>query len=284
MKRGRRFFVLTVLLGGIILGPAASTRPLRLVTEPLLAPVTAAWIEPQPDASRRTANALTAVQALIQGRADAAAIARPLTPAERRLLPGPVLSLPVGLDGIALYVRRDAPLQSLSLGALERLFFAANRCHPAAPPAPLSRRFGLAAATARHFQFNAKVGCGRALAGAVTLLSGDREVIDAVAATPGAIGFASASLAAAAGVRAVALARRPGGRPVPPNRITLRQGRYPLAHYLYLHFYADRQEAVELARHALSPPGQQVVEHRFAALPDPLRIKALRRLAALRPH
>ncbi|BCX88854.1 phosphate transport system substrate-binding protein [Methylomarinovum tepidoasis] len=284
MRHCGRCFVLTILLGWIILEPAASARPLRLVTEPLLAPVAAAWIEPRPDASRQTANALTAVQTLIQGRADAVAIARPLTPAERRLLPRPVLSLPVGLDGIALYVRRDAPLQSLSLGVLERLFFATNRCHPTAPPVSLARRFGLAAATARHFQFSAQVGCGRPLAGAVAQLPGDRDVIDAVAATPGAIGFASASLAPAKGVRALALARRPDGRPVPPNRITLGQGRYPLTHYLYLHFYADRQEAVELARHALSPPGQHVLARRFTALPNPLRIKALQRLTAPGTH
>ena len=269
-----------VLLALLLVGGPAVGKPLRLVASPLLAPVTAAWAKPLSDTRRRTANALTAVQALIHGRADVIAIARPLTPAERRLFTGALLSLPVGLDAVAVYVHRDVPLRYLSLGALERLFFAANHCNPPAPPLPPLRRFGLAAAAARHFQFRDRVGCGAPLAAPVRRLPTNREVIAAVAATAGAIGFASASLTAPAAVRRIALARRPADRPVWPDRAALRQGRYPLTHYLYLHLRPDQPRAVALARQALSPPGQASLARRFMALPEPLRRRALQTLAA----
>ncbi len=266
---------LLVLISVWPLVPGAET--LTVVSDRLMAPVVADWLKNSGlAAEHRTTNALTAVQHLIQGRADVIAVGRPLSDEERRQSrpPGRLRSLPVGIDAIAIYVPRRSPLRELTLAQLAR-WFGTRPCHrhrAGAPAAPVSVRFGLSSATAGHHHFVRQVLCGAPLRPEVIRLNSDRELVETVARRQGAIGFASAAFAGEPGIRPVALKRRLKDRPYLPSRRHLESGRYPLTHFLYLHLTTAGARA--LARFALSARGQASLERRFVALPEPLRRRA----------
>ncbi len=269
------WFLILASASPLVLGAEALT----VVSDRLMAPVVADWLKNADlEAEHRTTNALTAVQHLIQGRADVIAVGRPLSEGERRQIrpPGRIRSLPVGIDAVAIYVPRRSPLRELTLAQLAR-WFGIRPCHrqrAGAPAATVPVRFGLSPVTAGHYHFVRQVLCDAPLRPEVIRLNSDREVIAAVARRQGAIGFASAAFAGEPGIRAVALKRRHKNRPYLPSRRHLESGRYPLTHFLYLHRIAANPRAAELARFALSARGQALLGRRFVALPEPLRHRA----------
>ncbi len=272
---------LLVLLSTWPIAPKAG--PLTVVSDRLMAPVVRAWLKDSGlEAEHRIANALTAVQQLIQGRAEVIAIGRPLSDEERRQLrpSGRVRSLPVGIDAVALYVPRHSPLTELTLAQLAR-WFGTRPCHrhrAGAPAAAPPARFGLSPAVAGHHHFVHLVLCGAPLQPGVILLNSDLELIEAVARNRGAIGFASAALGAETALRPVALKRSFNSRAYLPSRRHLESGRYPLTHFLYLHLTPTSAGARALARFALTPRGQVLLGRRFVTLPKPARIRALESL------
>ncbi len=273
----KRLLRLLVLISVWPLVPGAET--LTVVSDRLMAPVVADWLNNTGiEAEHRTTNALTAVQQLIQGRADVIAIGRPLSDGERRQIrpPGRVRSLPVGIDAIALYVPRRSPLKELTLAQLAR-WFGIRPCHrhrAGAPAAAVPTRFALSPAVAGHDHFVHQVLCDAPLRPDVFLLNSDREVIEAVARRQGAIGFASAALGAEPRIRPLALRRGVKSRPYLPSRQHLESGRYPLTHFLYLHLTANAG-ARALTRFALTSRGQALLGRRFVALPESARGRAL---------
>jgi len=274
----KRLLWLLVLISVWPLVPKAGS--LTVVSDRLMAPVVADWLKNSDlEAEHRIANALTAVQQLIQGRADVIAVGRPLSDGERRQIrqPGRVRSLPVGIDGVALYVPRRSPLRELTLAQLAR-WFGTRPCHrhrAGAPAAAVPARFGPGPAVAGHYHFVRQVLCDAPLRPEVILLNSDREVIEAVARRQDAIGFASAALGAEPRIRPLALRRGVKSRPYLPSRQHLESGRYPLTHFLYLHLTAANAGARALARFALTPRGQALLGRCFVALPDPARTRAL---------
>lgn len=277
----KRLLWFLVLVSASPLVPGAEA--LIVVSDRLMAPVVADWLKNSGlEAEHRITNTLTAVQQLIQGRADVIAVGRPLSDGERRQIrpPGRVRSLPVGIDAIALYVPRRSPLRELTLAQLAR-WFGTRPCYrhrAGAPATAVPTRFALSPATAGHDHFVHQVLCNAPLRPDVTQLNSDREVIEAVARSQGAIGFASAALGAEPRIRPVPLKRRFKSRPYLPSRQHLESGRYPLTHFLYLHLAVANAGTRALARFALAPRGQALLGRRFVALPKPGRIRALEAL------
>ncbi len=273
----KRLLWFLVLISVWPLVPGAET--LTVVSDRLMAPVVADWLKNSGlAAEHRTTNALTAVQQLIQGRADVIAVGRPLSDGERRQIrpPGRIRSLPVGIDAVAIYVPRRSPLRELTLAQLAR-WFGTRPCHrhrAGAPATAMPVRFGLSPATAGYHHFVRQVLCNTPLQSGVTRLNSDREVVEAVARNQDAIGFASAALGTEPRIRPLALRRGVKSRPYLPSRQHLESGRYPLTHFLYLHLTANAG-ARALTRFALTSRGQALLGRRFVALPESARGRAL---------
>jgi len=256
---------------------------LRFHNDPLLNQVALAWRRFLPYPFTQTsANTLTAIQALVHGQADIIAVRRPMTCGEqaqfrqfRRL---PLLSVPIGLTAIGLFVNRLSSLQSLSLSQLEALFSASRSCHYPPPESiPHSRQlYGLSLAIGSHTHFTRLALCGGALKPQVTLLSSDTKVVETVAREPGTLGYANSSLGGFEGVRLLALRRKAGDPPIHPTSPNLLMGNYPLTHYLYLHLAGNGTNTLAFARYVLSDQGQsQLARYGFTPLPRPLRQRLL---------
>lgn len=182
------------------------------------------------------------VDAVIEGRAELCAASRPLLPDEierlfaRRSTLG--IRTLVALDGVAIYVHPDNPVESLGLDQLAGLFdgrlarWAAVGGDDRAvvpvirPPTSGTHRF-----------FKNHVLGGGDYSGAAQTERRTLDVIQAVAAEPGAIGFGG--LAYSGDVRHCPIE----GQLPDPN--ALRDGRYPLARYLYLYAAEPPQGLLE---------------------------------------
>jgi len=261
------FYLLLWLLIWFDPSQAADGLDLHIYSDQLLANTVATWKDQLPlgIAHHRT-NTLTAIQALIHDRADLIATARPLNTEERhryqQIHGDHPVSVPVGLDAIGIYVHRDSPIHALSLPQVHALFSATRSCHRSPPqmtPNPTTL-YGLTPAIGGYYPFSLLALCGAPLRPMVTPLAGDRKVIEAVTRHPGAYGYASASLASAKGPRLLLLQPDSGSRPVAPTPANLIKGRYPLTHYLYIHFRRDKPAAIIFARFSLSDRGQALLK------------------------
>lgn len=166
--------------------------------------------------------------ALIQGTADVGPMSRPMAPAERQRFyerygyaPTPV---PVAADEIATFVHLDNPLDQISLAELDALFSSTRRCGfpqslrdwrdltafdgPRARPVNL---YGRSAASGTHSIFRQKVMCGGDFAPRVNRLVGSSAIVNAVAADPDGIGYASGGYVDAR-VKALRIVDVSGGR------------------------------------------------------------------------
>ncbi len=182
------------------------------------------------------------VDGLIDGRAQLCAASRPLQPdeIERLFTQQGTLGIRtlVALDGVAIYVHPDNPVESLTLDQLAGLFDGrltqwATVGGDERPVLPIIRP--PTSGTHRFFK-NHILGGGDYAAGARTERR-TSDVIDAVAADLGAIGFGG--LAYSGDVRHCPI---DGQLPDPK---ALRDGRYPLARYLYLYAAETPQGLLE---------------------------------------
>ncbi len=256
-------------------------RAMRVFSDQLMAKTTVAWKDQLPlNIVHTTGNTLTAIQALLHDKADIIAVVRPLQPEERRqyrFVNGHApLSIPIGLDAIGIYAHPDSSVHSLSLPQIRELFSNPGVCGPSpSPPLPPHKTVcGLKPVNGGYQLFSRLALCGARLKPQVSLLAEDNHILQTVARQHQALGFASASLALTANVRLIAI-RSKSGRPVFPTGSNLDQGRYPLTHYLYLHFRPGGKSRMDFVRLALSEKGQRVlVQQGFVSL-NPAWIKRL---------
>lgn len=279
-----RLLLILILATGWRTSPAAPA--LTMISDRLLAPVLQTWSKRLPiESELQVSNTLTAIQDLIHGRADLIAVGRPFSREEllqiRQLShQGTIVSLPVGIDAVAVYVPLRSPLKTLSLAQLAHLFGvpSCRLSRTGAPAAMPSIRYGLGPAAAGHYHFVRQVLCNGPLLPQVTLLDSDLDLVKTVVKNPRAIGFASATMTSIPGVRPLALKSGPKARSYLPTRQYIRSGRYPLTHFLYLHLRSTHDGAKSLARLALTPRGQMLLDRYFVALPKPMRVRAMQAL------
>ena len=245
----------------------AQEASLRLFSDRLLAGTVAAWkTQLTPRIVPTTTNTLTAIQALLHDQADAIAIVRPLLPEEvqqyQSIHGHPPISVPVGLDALGIFARRDSQLRTLTLSQIPSLFANSDSCGSSfrhRPTPQVAALYGLTSANGGHHLFSRLALCGATLNPKVTLLAEDIDVIEAVARQPGTIGYASTSLSPKSGSRLLAIQVRPAGRPLLPTAANLIHGRYPLTHYLHLYFHRDTQGMMDFVRSVLSANGQSLL-------------------------
>lgn len=198
------------------------------------------------------------IEALIAGRADIAAMSRPLDAAEVQAMFRAHETLGVRFrvarDGLSVFLNPRNPVRDLSTADLGRLFAGQVTSWSEVGGSDLTVRLVVRppnSGTTRFFRDH--VLSGAPFAPAATVAATTREVVAAVAADPGAIGFGGVAYR----TDAVVLSRVDG---IAPDPEPIRDERYPLARYLQLVTVAPPEGTVRrFLDFCLSPDGQRVV-------------------------
>lgn len=229
----------------------------------------------------QAAGSSTAPTALAAGAAQIGAMSRPMQATERQLFIDrfgyPPLAIPVATDALVLVVNQDNPLPGLRLQQLDALFSVTRRCG-GAQPVPVHwgdlglkqpdwsglriQRLGRNSASGTWGFFKQQVLCAGDFRQDVGEFPGSAAVVQAVASSPNAIGYASIGFQVS-GVRMLPLARSNEAW-IAPDEASIRSGRYPLTRQLYL--YVNKAPGKPLdpltrtfLEQALSPSGQALV-------------------------
>ena len=215
---------------------------------------------------------------LASGRADIAASTAAYTDAE---LPAGLVRVPIGLDGIALVVHSDNPVDALSLAQVRNLFEGRalnwqDTGGPAKDVVLVSRENG----SATRQLFEERVMSRTEVARIAVVMSTSNAVVEYVAAHRNAIGYVTSAYlpqnqappaqnnqdtpntaSAGATVKAIALEGRL------PFGADLQDAHYPLARALYLLIPEGGTPAVqEFVDFALAREGQNIVARHHAPL------------------
>lgn len=217
----------------------------------------------------------SALPALAEGRATFATVSRPLTEQEINAYTaahGPLISVVIGYDALAVFVHRDNPLPAISLGQLDAIFGAERR-----RGLPAIRRWGdlhLTDAWAERplvLIGSGPFGGAHALLRDLVLQGGPctaqmvqepvaSSIVQGVGTDPAAIGCASAALLSKR-TRLVPVGDTPA-QALLPTAATCREGTYPLARPLILCWNPKvtmSAEARSFFDFAVSPDGQEVI-------------------------
>ena len=226
-----------------LLSPSASLVIAGIDNAPDLAPrLVAEYHRLYPKVGLRTNPGGTnrALEDLVNKKADVAFLSRPLSVKEHRMvrsLGDPVLAFPVATAGILVLAAKNSPVESISVDDLRDLI-TGKRAVRAGSDRP---------AVVRLYAPDPDLGLWPALLGQLSLpdsvpanvvwLASEREVAEAVARDPAALGLASTLTsppADSAAWRTVRLVGKPGTTAVDPLPDEIAAGDYPLYHYLYV--------------------------------------------------
>ncbi|GAC15381.1 PstS family phosphate ABC transporter substrate-binding protein [Aliiglaciecola lipolytica] len=254
---------------------------------------------PQVKFQIQASGSSTAPPALTEGISDIGPMSRELHTSEIRYFSGKhgyqPLSLKVGIDAIALFVDVNNPISKLSIQQVDSIFSATRFCgyHE---ETQYWRQLGVAGSNANRkiqiFGRNSVSGtyglfkrlalCDGDFKATVNELPGSTSVIQSVAFSNGAIGYAGFGHKTAA-VKALAIADY-SGEFIPATSQTISSGKYPLSRFLYLVVNKPPNASLplleqEFLRFVLSKAGQKAVEQEgYVGMPDNMlntQLKAL---------
>lgn len=244
----------------------------------------------------QAAGSSTAPTALAAGAAQIGAMSRPMQAVERQLFEArygyPPLAVPVAMDALVVVVNQDNPLQGLNTKQLDAIFSVTRRCgafaavdrwgdlnltQPGWPARPL-QRFGRNSASGTWGFFKQQALCNGDFRNDVSEYPGSAAVVQAVAGTLNAIGYASMGIHLS-GVKTLPISLE-GADWIPPNAETIRSGSYPYARKLYLYVNKPPGKPLEpltsaFLQHVLSDAGQaRVTQAGYLPLSDRQREQA----------
>lgn len=238
----------------------------------------------------QAAGSSTAPTALAAGAAQLGAMSRPMQAEERQLFEAkygyPPLEVPVAMDALVVVVNQANPLRRIAPSQLDAIFSITRLCGADRAPqrwgdlgltqpgwaSRAIQRYGRNSASGTWGFFKQQALCKGDFRADVAEFPGSAAVVQAVAAAPWGIGYASFGFHLS-GVKVVPLAM-PDGETIAPDAATIRTGRYPWARPLYL--YINKAPGKPLPplvaaflQLALSPQGQQrVTEAGYLPLSD----------------
>lgn len=202
------------------------------------------------------------------------------------------MAVPVAVDAIALYVDTSNPLSGLAREQVDGMFSVTRYCGASKPienwqalGLPQGGRyqriklFGRNSVSGTYGVFKDLALCGGDFRADVNELPGSASVVQSVAYSNGAIGYAAFGHKTAA-VRALPIAIEKG-KFVAPTQQTIRSGQYPFSRYLYLVVNKHPDQPLpllerEFLRFVLSVQGQKVVEQEgYVSLPSPMVLDQL---------
>ncbi len=221
----------------------------------------------------------TAPPALTEGTANIGPMSRELKASElnyfRRTFGYDPVVIKVAVDAIAIFVDHKNPLPGLNLQQVDAIFSATRFC--GAPQSVNSwsqlgtelpglhgqiKLYGRNAVSGTYGMFKRDALCDGDFKATVNEQPGSASVVQSVAYSNGAIGYAGFGYKTA-GVRALPIALE-GTQYVAVNSENIASGDYPLSRYLYIVVNKPPGKSLpllvqEFLRFVLSPEGQQVV-------------------------
>ena len=229
----------------------------------------------------------TAPPALTEGTADVGPMSRELKASEESYFASKhgykPLALKVGIDAIALFVGTNNDLPGLNLQQVDSIFSVTRYCggkgqfnlwselRPSNPPT-LIQLFGRNSVSGTYGLFKKIALCGGDFRPTVNEQPGSASVVQSVAYTDGAIGYAAFGYKTA-GVRSLPIALT-GSDYVPVNIDTIASGQYPLSRFLYIVVNKSPNKPLpkvtkEFLTFVLSKQGQSLVSRDgYIAMPD----------------
>ncbi len=169
-----------------------------------------------------------------------------------------IVSFPVGVQAIVVYVNESNPVRELTIGQLRSIFMGeiTNWKALGGPDTNISLYAGESSTgTLTYFQEVVLHADPYPFVGK----SNTKALLDEISSHPEAIGYGS--LASAQGVRAVNIKLSPTSLAVAPTGDTIRSRQYPITRYISWALRRQHSPALDaLCRWVLSPEGQLLVE------------------------
>lgn len=199
----------------------------------------------------QAAGSSSAPTALAAGAAQLGPMSRPMKSSEIEAFEqhygyAPT-AVPVALDALVVLVNQDNPITGLTVRQLDAIFSVTRRCGAGKTVQRWQElglngvwqqrsllRYGRNSASGTYGFFKQQALCGGDFLPQVNELPGSASVVQAVAASANAIGYASIGFRAS-GVRVLPLAASDKDDYVLPTADTIRSGRYPYTRYLYIY-------------------------------------------------
>lgn len=204
----------------------------------------------------------TGIAALINGTTTIATSSRPMKDSEKKQVQErrgqPAVEHAVALDGIAVYVHKDNPVESLTLDQIRRIYEGEIRNWKEVGGADgrivlYSRENN----SGTYAFFKEEVLKDEDFAAEAQTLPGTAAVVNAVSRDPQAIGYGG--IAFSAGIRAVPVRKDAEAPAVEPTLETVTSGTYPISRKLYMYTAGEPTGAVaEFLKFTLSPEGQAI--------------------------
>jgi phosphate transport system substrate-binding protein len=222
----------------------------------------------------------TAPPALIKGTAQIGPMSRAMKASEidafEEAFGYEPTQIRVAIDALALYVNKDNPLEKLTLPEVDAIFSENRKCgHPrpienwdeaglgddwASKPISL---YGRNSASGTYGYFKTVALCKGDFKDTVKEQPGSASVVQGVTEDLYGIGYSGIGYKTS-GVKALALAKQPGGEYHGTDPETVLSGNYPLARFLYLYVNKAPNAPLdplvrEFLRYVLSREGQEIV-------------------------
>lgn len=235
---------------------------------------------PQVKFQIQASGSSTAPPAITEGTSNIGPMSREMHTSELRYFSGQhgyqPLAIKVAIDAIALFVEVNNPVSNLTIKQIDSIFAATRFCGArqetrywnqlGVTGSYGSRKiqvFGRNSVSGTYGLFKQLALCDGDFKATVNELPGSASVIQSVAFSNGAIGYAGYGQKTAA-VKALAIADYTG-KFVPATTKTISSGEYPLSRFLYLVVNKPPNEKLplleeEFLRFVLSKKGQQAVQ------------------------
>lgn len=197
----------------------------------------------------------------------------------------------VAIDALAVYVHKDNPIESLTVGQVDAIFSSTRRCgHPddirtwgdLGLEGTWQRRpiqlYGRNSVSGTYGYFKQAGLCSGDFKNTVNEQPGSASVVQAITASLNGIGYSGVGYVTS-GVRAVPIAEVEGDEPVSVEFETASDGTYPFTRYLYVYINKKPDSPLpplerEFLKLVLSDSGQEIVEKDGYV---PLSLKTLKR-------
>lgn len=206
------------------------------------------------------------INAFINGVTDICAASRPMRQSEieKAQSRGAVANeIPVALDGLAIAVNDDNPVNSLTLDELRRIYIGqiTNWKDVGGKNEPITA-FSRDENSGTYGFIQANVLKNQNWGRGVRKLASTSEEVREVARTEGGIAYGGvAYFNGKKGIKILGIAKTKGGQAVMPNEANVRSKKYPIWRYLYYYTNgAPKGDTAKFIKWVLSAEGQKLVE------------------------
>ncbi|MBI2932813.1 MAG: phosphate ABC transporter substrate-binding protein [Planctomycetes bacterium] len=206
----------------------------------------------------------TGIKALIDGQTDICQASRPMTDKEKDFARArwkkEVVETPVALDGLAVFVNEQNPINELSLAQLEGVYRGKinDWKELGGSPGPIIR-YGRNTSSGTHIYFKEHVLKNKEFATDVQALAGTAAVINGISQDIHGIGYGG--IGYAKGVKAVRVRESADAPAYDPSIENVISGKYPISRKLYFYTLGEPQGDIRsFIDWVLSDEGQKVCE------------------------